>query len=623
MRLASVRIQNYRCLHDIELVIDDLTVLIGANGTGKSSVLRALRWFFEGGPLEPDDVCGQDPDSTVSVSATFTQFSQADREALGSYAAGDSATFWRTWSQEHGEKLTGRGLAYPPFERVREHTRASDLRQAYLRLREEDASLGLPGVRSADAAREVMKEWESRNDDRLEQATSSATHLFGVAGQPKLAGRFDYVFVPAVTDAEQQTQDARGTLLQQLLTRSTADRNRADERLKVLRDRMAEEVGEVVREEHEAALEELSGRVTSALSAYVSAGSVTLEARPPELKVPPLQVGMRVADGGVETDVGRQGHGFQRALIMAAVQELARVEEAGDAPALFLSIEEPELYQHPTQARHFARTLAKLTRRGEGGIQVAYATHSEHFIDPSRYERLRRLRKRSFGGSHPVTEVSSAAASAVADRLEEFFPPDQIAGKIAITLRRTLAEAVFAHAVLLVEGQSDDAFFSGVADREGGFDALGIAVVSAGSKSRLAMYWAILAELGVPTFVVFDGDGVQEARLRAKGRRESDIRSTTESSARWNRNLLELLGAPAEDWPGTTVRASYATFHDCLETELKDGWPQMLERIQILADESGDRREKPDDLYRQAAFDTEGEVPGFAAEVLTAVKSLR
>src|SRR5262245_33836051 len=41
-----VHIQNYRCLREVEVTLEPLTVLVGANASGKSSFLAALcRWF--------------------------------------------------------------------------------------------------------------------------------------------------------------------------------------------------------------------------------------------------------------------------------------------------------------------------------------------------------------------------------------------------------------------------------------------------------------------------------------------------------------------------------------------------------------------------------------------------
>lgn len=486
MRISKVNIKNFRCLQDLELEVGELTVLIGANSTGKSSTLKALGWFFEGGDLDPEDICGHRPDAQVSVGVTFHDLTPADRQALGSYAAGDTATLCKTWSVKDSVKLTGHALAYPSFEEIRLHDGAMERREAYKELRNAHPELKLPNANSRGMVDQAMAAWETENPSELEIATSSATHLFGFSGQPKLAGRFDYVFVPAVSDAEEETRHARGTLMQQVISRSLTNQESVDERLKAIHKEAAEQVGIVMQEEHGDELDGLSRRLTDALRSYVPSGTVNFRPQPPELKTSSMQVSLKVADSGVETNVGRQGHGFQRALLMAAVQELSRVEDLGDPPALFLAIEEPELYQHPAQARHFAKTLAELPREGEGAIQVAYATHSEYFVDPSRYESLRRFRKGVTSPSAcPTAKVSSATTERIANRLSQVILDIQVPKKVAITLRRTLSEAVFAHTVVLVEGWTDAALLQGLADREGGFDSMGIAVIEVGGKMNL------------------------------------------------------------------------------------------------------------------------------------------
>ena len=623
LRIEKVSIENYRCLQRLDLEIDDLTVLIGANSTGKSSVLRALRWFFEGGDLEPEDVCGMKDRATVSVAVTFGDLTADDRDALAPYGVGETAMFRRTWSVEEGGKLTGHAMAYPPFEEVRRHEKAADLKKAYGQLRKEGPHMSLPSVGSRDAAMEAMLAWEAENPDELEPATSSATHLFGTVGQPKLRGRFDYVFVPAVSDAEEQTRHARGTLMQQVVSRSVADRPEVEERLKDIHRDASERVDAVLREEHGDALWELSERFTGALREYVPSGKVSFVPQPPELKMPTMQVGLRVMDGGLETGIGRQGHGFQRALLMAAVQELARVADGGGAPSLFLAVEEPELYQHPAQARHFANTLARLPRSGAGAIQVAYATHSEHFVDPVRYERLRRFRKEAGHSEGPTARVTSATVEGVAERLAGLVSDFQVPKKVAITMRRTLSEAVFGHAVLLVEGRTDMALLSGVADRQGGFDAMGVAVVQVGGKTNLAVAFAILEELGVPTFLVFDGDRGVELRGNRDGKDPKQVRSDKNNAARWNSQLLSLVGGPQEDWPESGVFGRYAVFGDRVEEEIVRDWPDVAELADRLGCEPGEWRPKSEDCYRQAARDVEGAVPAFAAEIVAAVKGLR
>ena len=41
--ITTVAVQNYRSLHDLRVPLGRLTVVTGANGTGKSNLYRALR----------------------------------------------------------------------------------------------------------------------------------------------------------------------------------------------------------------------------------------------------------------------------------------------------------------------------------------------------------------------------------------------------------------------------------------------------------------------------------------------------------------------------------------------------------------------------------------------------
>ncbi len=46
MKLKHVRIQNYRSCEDVCIEFSALYAIVGANGSGKSSVLRALDFLF-------------------------------------------------------------------------------------------------------------------------------------------------------------------------------------------------------------------------------------------------------------------------------------------------------------------------------------------------------------------------------------------------------------------------------------------------------------------------------------------------------------------------------------------------------------------------------------------------
>jgi predicted ATPase len=63
--IRSIEFENYRCLKKARLEFGPLTVLVGGNGTGKTSVLRALTWDQSG--LNKDDVTGQSPHHSAEL----------------------------------------------------------------------------------------------------------------------------------------------------------------------------------------------------------------------------------------------------------------------------------------------------------------------------------------------------------------------------------------------------------------------------------------------------------------------------------------------------------------------------------------------------------------------------
>ncbi len=64
--------QGLRCLHGLELGFDPLTALIGANGTGKSSTVRAVQFLFGQVELDDDGCTDGLPDGEVHVTGVFT-----------------------------------------------------------------------------------------------------------------------------------------------------------------------------------------------------------------------------------------------------------------------------------------------------------------------------------------------------------------------------------------------------------------------------------------------------------------------------------------------------------------------------------------------------------------------
>ncbi len=629
MRLKRARIQNFRCLSDAEISFDSVTTFIGPGGVGKSSVLRALDWFFNGErslvPSE-EDVCHSSTEKRIRVEAEFDSLSPDDRMALGKYApeSSESVVIWRTW-EGGADKITGKAFAYPAFEEIRRQGSATARRAAYKELRDSDLSLGLPAASSAAAVEEAMAGWERDHPDALEEAEVSDTNFFGFAGQGKMSGLFDYVLVTADLRASEEAQDSRSAVLGRFLER-TIDRASADEELGELADQYQQGQGDIHERHFGPQLEAISKELSDAVGVFARDRSIKISPLHADARPSKVQFSVSVVDRDAETRVDRQGHGFQRALLIAALKLLAEHGAAsGRQGVICLAIEEPELFQHPVQARAFALVLRHLAEDPAQKVQVTYATHSPCFIEPTHFDQIRRVSRSSpdhTGGR--VVKISSVTTQAVIDNLDGFVKRETIEKRLDHVCLARLPEALFAEAVILTEGDTDRAVLEGCAEHDDDWLAMdGIVVAEVGGKDILLLPCAILTLLGIPCFVIFDGDKGTAGRMRRDGKPETAVATVQRDNAKKNRDLLRYLGEPAEDQPGTQVMDRCAVFEDTLEEELAVLWPAWEQRRRELVSSGLGFHAKNTATYRHAAATAPGQIPVTLQSILASTRSLR
>ncbi|MFE1842275.1 ATP-dependent nuclease [Streptomyces werraensis] len=628
MRMIRARIENFRCLQLAEVRFDNVTSIIGPNGVGKSTILRALDWFFngeKGTSLSVDDLCVNAKGSRILVEVEFDSLTPDDRNELGYYAPEgvDSVLIRRTW-QNGEDKITGKGLTFPPFELVRSQLSATAKRKAYNTLREERPELSLPSAGSEALVDEAMIVWERNHPDQLEESEIQATNFFGFAGKGKLSSLFEFILVSADLRALEESTDTRSAIFGRIIERAV-DRRVADTELAELDDRLNLERAQIATKNFGPQLELISKELTKAVEVF-SAGRDVLVS-PVDNPYKPVKASFKVSivDGPVETGVERQGHGFQRAMIIAALKLLSdRGSEGPRSKAVCLAIEEPELYQHPVQARAFSQVLRKIAEDPNQRAQVAYATHNPIFVDPHHFHEIRRISRVGKGSFERAISIAHVRVEDVIEALSGFVPEDRVRKQIGAAILHRLAEALFASAVVLVEGDTDKAVLEGCATRSGGPLAVeGIHVADAGNKTAIYLNHAILTLLGIPCFVVFDADSGVGVRMEQKGRTQRDIRNAEISESAENHRLFLYLGHHNKpDWPPTHAESDFAVFADRLEELISNEWPEWGVKINELIESGLGYSEKNSYTYARASIEAEGEPPIVIKQIIENVKAM-
>ncbi|MCP9965442.1 AAA family ATPase [Actinomadura madurae] len=469
-----------------------------------------------------------------------------------------------------------------------------------------------------------MLAWERDHQHELVAMELAADgHFFGFAGQAKMSGLFDYVFVSADLRAVEEGRDVKGSIIGRILDQAV-DRTQAEQDLLDLHALFEDRRGEIHREHFHEQLDDLSGELTREVERLTPGRTLRVSSHVPELRVPQSVFQVSVEDGSASTRVDQQGHGFQRALLITALRVLAERKAAEASRTVFLAIEEPELFQHPVQARTFASVLRALAEHPERGMQVSYATHSPYFLETDGFAQIRRV-SRMVEDRVPAAHVRSTTRTTVQQRLGRPVRPGdresaddaKLADKIANAYLTDMPEAMFARAVILVEGVTDKGAIEGCAMRDDPLNKSGIMVVQVEGKQNLPLPYVILTELGIPVFVVFDGDIHITTDPPSKKDEDGSIqKSKIDQGARVNRRLLELLGEEPVNWPETHVRGKYAVFQDTLDIFLKTEWPEWeVARKDLVRDGKG-TDQKSEYTYQQAALRADGHPPSALMQII-------
>ncbi len=591
MNIREIRVKHFRSLRDATLSCDRLTAIVGRNGTGKSSFLRALELFYDQSAMAtPDDFYNSDIDQDISITVTFSGLTPDALRLFSPYVDKGTLSVTRVFSGEQGRnngKYHGTRLRNAEFDPVRNAEGLRAVTTAYRELRadqpEEHGSL--PQVTRGADALAALEDWENRHPQACSPALDEG-QFFGFKGVGKgyLGKHTTFIRIPAVRDALSDATEARGSSMTQLMDKVVRGTlaSRAD-----VMSFEAEVKARYVTLFDSSNLEELQGlesHLAATLGQYAPNAGITLDwSRLDGPQIPMPQAQVKLSEDGYESAVGRAGHGLQRAFILTALQHLAATQvadpsekpsgESGEAtsdagsddlPGLVLAIEEPELYQHPSRQRHMASVLYDLAMGSIPGVakrtQVIYTTHAPLFVGLDRVDQIRLLRKRSHQPTQPpVTMVHATSLAQVAEELWSIsdqkgvkYTADTLRPRMQVLLTPWMNEGFFADVVVLVEGEGDRSALLAVGELEGhDMESKGICVVPCGGKRSLDRPTVVFRELGIPTYVIWDND---------KGSRDARPED--------NRYLLRLVEAEEQDWP-VGVWDTHAALDGNLERVLK------------------------------------------------------
>jgi predicted ATPase len=495
MKLSSVVIHNFRGILDQKIDLKNYSLLVGANNAGKSSVIDAIRAFYEkdGFKFKRENdfpfVATADQEAWVELSFSLTD------EEYGSLAD----------DYKSAEKVL----------RVRKYFQT--------------ATKTHDGKSAAGAIFGYKKDGSLSNES-----------FYGAKNVQ--SGKFgDLIYIPAISKVDEHAKLSGPSALRDLLTDIMSDVVEEGNAYSNF-SASVQKFSESIRDEKTADGRSLAG-FEAELNALLEPWSSEFKLKFPPPSAPEIiksMLGWDLVDQfhGKAQGIDYYGSGFQRHFIYSLIQLGTKYvgksppKKAKDfTPSLNLVLfEEPEAFLHPPQQEILARNLRGVGSSGHW--QVICATHSANFVSKNASDIPAVIRLQRVAGITEKFQIDDAAWKEIVDanqvimaiaskyprmvkRLhEDDTKPEMEAIKHFLWLNPDRSSVFFANHVVLVEGPTEVALINRlVGDGKIGNADCGFYVLDCIGKYNIHRFMNLLSTLGVPHSVIYDDDNNKEEHL--------------------------------------------------------------------------------------------------------------
>ena len=469
MQLTNVRIRNYRCIRDVSIDLDETTVLIGENNSGKTAFLHAIRaclgelrsrsarLFHEYDYHLPDYESSPADSAPIEIELSFVEPEQG------------------SWNDD--------------FIQAVDHIAVLDSSDRYrIRFR-----LKSGFDQQAD---DFSVDW-----DFLDAGGNALTGSARAAAQLNVLQRMVPVFyLPALREAAAHF-GPRGRFWRNFLSESGIpedDRKRFEKMFSKLNDELIAT--------HKP-LKDVRSRLEDARKVmdFGTGDAVAVDALPTKLfsLLSRTQVSLK-SPSGAKIPVDRQGEGTQSLAVLLLFGAFLRSQQLELDPLAspITALEEPEAHLHPSAIRALMQVVADLPG------QKLVSSHSGDLLASVDIRSIRRFVRSD--GNISVHRIRPDSLTSDEERKFDFY------------VRRSRGELLFARCWLLVEGETETVLLSGAAEAlDYDLEREGVRCVEF-AQTSVGMLIKVADQLRIEWYCVVDDDGEGKNYARSVRKRHGD-----------------------------------------------------------------------------------------------------
>lgn len=487
MKVEHLSIHNFRGIIDASMEFHSYALVVGANNSGKSTIVDCIRAFYEKDGFkfkkETDFPLKGAEDQESWMELTFSLTDEEHESLKDEYKTGDKLLKVRKYFQTAEKLHDGKTAAGSILGYKANHT---------------------------------------LSDEPFYGAKNVQSGKFG-----------ELIYIPAISKIDEHTKLSGPSALRDLITNIMSDVVEGSGAYKGLTESVSTFADSIhsVETEDKRSLLNFENDLNTLLEPWQTDFKLKFTA-PSTAEIIKSMLGWDVRDTNHDKpqSVDHFGSGFQRHFIYSLIQLGAKyvpqkvAKKAKDfAPALNLVLfEEPEAFLHPPQQEDLARNLIKVSETADW--QVICSTHSAHFVSRNAMRIPAIIRARRVGGivtvfqideerwrdivdaNHAIQQIAAKYPKVQKTMAADDLRPEMESVKYFLWLNPDRAGMLFAQQVLLVEGPSETALINRLIDDDKLILPKGTYVLDCLGKYNIHRFMSLLSGLGVAHAVLHDDD---------------------------------------------------------------------------------------------------------------------
>lgn len=399
MKLVEVKLTNFRgYANETSVLIDSLTVLVGRNDSGKSSILDALDIFFNESTIERDDCCVRTGATDVRISCVFKELpvsivideQHATTLEFEYLLRADGRleivkTYDCSAARGKSPNVFARCL-HPSVDGIDD---LLSLKLSELRTKAQQRGVDLAGVNQAAKAPVRRAIWKAAENL---QATERDVSLKKESAKDAFDQIQKYMPIYALfksdrasTDQDAEAQDPLKAAVKEAIRRRESELNGVIADIKNELATVAARTVEKIREMSPDLANQLHPSVKN--KQWDSLFTVTLA-------------------GEDDIPINKRGSGTRRLVLLNFFRAKAEDAAQGRDTGVIYAVEEPETSQHPNHQLMLLDAFERLVE--QGGCQVLLTTHTPTLARRVNQSSLRLITRQ---GVEPIVEYGSVEAT--------------------------------------------------------------------------------------------------------------------------------------------------------------------------------------------------------------------